>query len=162
MASNVKVNDAAWRRLKRRLDAMAKPNGPHVKVGVLASRGGQAQHDSESGMTMIELAAVHEFGSPAAGIPERSFIRRTFREKEKQVVKVTAALAKAVVDGRLSVGQALGQLGAWAAAEVKKTVTAGPHIPPPLKQATIDRKGSDRPLVDTGRLVDSVQWEVVE
>ena len=157
MARRVRLDDRALRRLQKRLEASGNA---HVKVGVLGSKGGNAPHDS-SGISLVELAAIHEFGSPAAGIPERSFIRRTFIEKRRELEEVITKLARGVVAGKLDMRRALDILGAWASAEVKKTVTAGAHIPPPLKPATIERKGSDRPLIDTGRLIGAVTWEVV-
>lgn len=151
----VKKSDlTAWKNLTAKLKAA---EGAHVKIGVLASSGKTA----DGKMSMVELAAVHEYGSPAAHIPERSFIRRTFENNRHDVERMTAKLAGQFVEGKISLARALDQLGAWGAAEVKHTIAKGPHIPPPLKQATIDRKGSDRPLVDTGRLLGSIQHEVV-
>jgi hypothetical protein len=151
-----RLDDRVFKRLRAKVEGIGDAR---VKVGVLASKGGGAVHD-DSGITMVELAAIHEFGSPAANIPERSFIRRTFAEKNTELVQLQARVARALIAEKVSVTQALNVLGAWAAGEIKKTVTAGPHIPPPLKPETVARKGSDRPLVDTGRLVDAITWEV--
>jgi hypothetical protein len=132
-----------------------------VKVGILASKGGDARTD-DGDLSMIELAAIHEFGSPAAGIPERSFIRRTFATKKDELAKLCEKLARAVITGKMPIDQALALVGAWGVAAVKKTVTEGSGVPPPLKKATIARKGSDRPLVDTGRLLGALAYEVVK
>lgn len=153
MATRTKYNDQVWRNLKKRLGR----GSPHVKVGVLAARGGAQQH--ESGISLIELAAIHEFGSPAAKIPERSFIRRTFN-KNRELKKLTVHLARRIINERLTIRRALEQLGTWGAAEVKKTIASGAPIPPPLKPGTIRQKGSSRPLVDTGRLLNSIAHEV--
>jgi len=160
MASKVKIDDQVWRNLKKRLGK----GSPHVKVGVLAASG-----NHESGVSMIELAAIHEFGSPKAGIPERSFIRRAFRDNRRELRNITAKLARRLmpkgkgtsVRGELTVAQALEVLGKWGAALVQKTITAGPPIPPPLKLETAALKESFRPLVDTGGLVGSINHEVV-
>lgn len=47
--------------------------GDEVKVGVIGSRAGVAVH--------------HEYGAPAAGIPERSFERATLNEEKNTVVE---------------------------------------------------------------------------
>jgi phage gpG-like protein len=151
----VKVDDRVWQELKSRLKALGKGR---VKVGVLASQGGNAEHSN--GLTIIELAAIHEFGSPAAHIPERSFLRRTMRERMEEIYKFQTKLAKAIINRKMGVPQALGLLGTAVASWVKFTIQGGPHIPPPLKPATIERKGSDRPLLDTGRLVGAITYEV--
>lgn len=161
MARAVTIDDRVFRKMTRRL---AEVKGRHVKVGVLASKGGGETREDD--FNMVDLAVVHEFGSPATEkrpwvIPERSFIRRTFFDRAKDDLKrKSAQLARKIVEQDMPVDAALNELGAWGAAEVKKTITTGPHIPPKLEKSTIARKGSDRPLVDTGRLVGAIQWEV--
>jgi hypothetical protein len=129
----------------------------HVKAGVLGT-GKNVRRKGE--ITNVEIALVHEYGSPKQGIPERSFIRRTWDAKRKDYVALVKQLLPAVIRGNMDAKRALGIVGAKASADIKNTVTQGPHIPPPLKEATIARKGSDRPLVDTGQLVNSVTWAV--
>ena len=150
------LDDAVWRTLRRKL---LLASDAHVRVGVLGSKGGDAAVDG--GFTVVELAAVHEFGSPANGIPERSFIRRTMADKADELGKVCARLAeKVVTDKAMTVGRALDTLGAYASAQVKKTITVG-RLLEPNAPSTIAAKGSDRPLVDTGRLVQSITWQVM-
>lgn len=144
-----------WDKLRKKLDRIKTT---HVKVGVLQSKGGG--ESTESGATLVDIATIHEFGAPVAGIPERSFIRRTFKDKKKDLAKLTARLAKLIVEDKKTVQQALEILGAWGAAEVQKTITSGAPIPPPLQPGTVLAKGSSRPLVDTGRLVQSISWDV--
>lgn len=153
MAQKPKLDDRAWKELRRKVIEMAA--GSRVKVGVLSEAGGDKEHNDD-GITLVELAAIHEYGSPAANIPERSFIRRTFSEKAEELAKMQEKLVAAIVNRKMDVRTALEALGQWGAAEVKKTIKTGPHIPPPLKKKTADRKGSDRPLVDTGLLANSV------
>ena len=148
-------NDKGWQKFKKKF---IKREDPFVKVGILASKGGNSDH---GGITMVELAAIHEFGAPSANIPERSFIRRTFSEKSKDMAKVVTGLTKKVASDSLNINQALEILGAWGAAQVKNTIT-GEHIPPPLKPETAKRKGSTRPLVADGQLLNSITWEVKE
>lgn len=155
----VKVDTKIWERVRAKL-----PDGAHVKVGVLAAAGGNAKA-GEGDITMIELAAIHEFGSPAAGIPERSFIRSTFErdDVQKNLTTMAGRLAKAVVDDRMAWDQALGMIGAWAVGQVKSTIknrlTTGPEDQA-NKPSTIARKGSTLPLVDTGRLINAITWLV--
>ena len=151
---SLKVNDKVWRKLKSRL-AMLGRKDASVKVGVLE---GSGEHDG--GFSMVELAAVHEFGSPANNIPSRSFIRATFVNNREEAARVLQRLAKGIVTNKLEVDQALGVLGLWGANAVKRYITSG-KVVPPLKPATIARKGSSKPLVDTGQLVNSITWKVV-
>lgn len=149
----------------------------HVRIGVLSSKGGDAKHESEDDegapITMVELMAIHEFGAEikmtrADGstyvikIPERAPIRRTFAQKQAELAEMCAKLAKAVVMGKLTPARALALLGQWGVAAVRATVTEGEGVPPPNAESTKKAKGSSRPLVDTGRLIQSVSYDVVE
>lgn len=166
-----------------------------VRVGVLASQGGDAKHEASPSLgkvggkrkgltgivrggralsgpvrqvdpadqlTLVQLAAIHEFGSPAAGIPERSFIRSTFGLYARDELREKMSLlCKAALSGRMDPRTAIDLLGTWAVAQVRRTITAG-KVRPPLKPATEARKGSTKPLVDTGQLVNAIAHEVVE
>lgn len=131
---------------------------PYVKVGVL---GGAKDARQGGEIGNVELAMIHEFGSPKAGIPERSFIRSTFEMGKAGYVADFRRLLVAVVEGKMTVPRALGLMGLKISSDIKKRVTSGTGIPPPNAPSTIAAKGSSRPLIDTGRLVNSVSHEVV-
>jgi phage gpG-like protein len=154
-----KSSRKVWEELLR--NAKSGLGGKRVKVGVLASHGGNDRHDDDP-ITMIELAAIHEFGAPAANIPERSFIRRTIEKNRSELVAMSAKLAQQILRGKLEPEAVLKILGEWAVAKVRAEITSGDGIPPPLKPATIARKGSSRPLVDTGRLLGAIAYEITE
>lgn len=160
---------AIWDRIKREV---GKAADAYIRVGVLASKGGSASTGGNDPITMVELAAIHEFGATihrdtdegpvTIVIPERSFIRSTFLIRRVNALRtMQTKLATAIVEKGMTVKKALGILGAWATAEVKNTITEI-DIPPPLAQSTIDAKGSTKPLVDTGRLLNAISYEIVE
>lgn len=150
-SSKVIVKDATWKRLRANLKNLDRA---HVKVGVLA---GEAVSE---GFDMVALAATQEYGSPARSIPSRPFIRSTFYGPPAWLVDVTKKVAKPVLEGRLDKARALGLLGAVAAGKIRETITTGDGVPPPNAPSTITKKGSTRPLVDTGRMLDAVTWKV--
>lgn len=161
--ASVKLDTAAWDKIKREVDAASRA---HVKVGVLLANGGQATEEG-SPISMVELAFIHEFGAPGAGIPERSFIRSTFAVHKKEELQTTVAkLAKALANGKLTSDRAMKLLGTWAAAAVKNTISAG-LVRPRLEESeagkrTIAAKGSSKTLVDTGRLINAISYEAVK
>lgn len=155
MAFSLKTTktDRVWRNLR---DRIRKLGDFHVKVGVLDS------NQPHGLISMAELAAIHEFGAPAANIPERSFIRRTFTEEEgkAELRKITFGLAQNIVNDKMSLTQALEALGVWGANAVRRRVKMG--LWPPLRPQTVKRKGSSAPLVDTGQLINSVTHKVAK
>jgi phage gpG-like protein len=126
-----------------------------VLVGVPA---GEFEESPEGAVPMAMVAAVHEFGCPEKNIPERSFLRGGIRRGAPKFQRLNAANLRAIVLGGKTVAEALGQLGAVAAGEVKREFTAGTFAP--NKPATIARKGSSRPLIDTGSLRQSITWQL--
>lgn len=161
MTVQITIDDRVLRDLEKKI---ADLTAHTVRVGVLSNKGGSSKavgRDGKATISLTELAAIHEFGSPAAGIPERSFIRSAFPANDAELERVAGVLAHNVIMGRNSVAKALGLLGIWASARVKSNVMSGAHIKPKNADATIAKKGSSRPLVDTGRLVNSVNHLVV-
>lgn len=160
MASNTKI----WDELYAKVGSLAELK---VHVGVLESDGGG---DAAEGgdMSIADLAAIHEFGAPAANIPERSFIRATFDNKRDEMDALCTKIAKAIILDRVGVEQGLGLLGVWAVAAIQKTIrdeeTVGPEDQA-LKPATIRRKqrtegGKVIALIDTSQLIQSLSWSI--
>jgi phage gpG-like protein len=151
-----------WNKLRKKIQDMGEE--AYVKVGVLTARGGNDTHP-DAGISLIELATIHEFGAPAANIPERSYLRSTVQNKQEAIVEMSNRIGKKLVmDEDFKIEDGLNALGTWAVGQVKNTIvheeTEGPE-PQELKPATIARKGSSTPLVDTGRLLNSITHEVV-
>lgn len=130
---------------------------PEIHLGILGSKGAQAVDDS--GITMAELGAIHEYGAPRAGIPERSWLRSTADEKRNEWLSLLERALRQAVRGRISVDMALQLLGQRAVADVQKKIRS--NIPPALAASTVRRKGSSVALIDTGRFVQSISYEVV-
>jgi hypothetical protein len=148
--------DAPWRKLYKRIEEM---HSVRARVGVLSSKGGEKAHGNGDA-TVVEVAAFHEFGTEH--VPERSFIRSTFYSRRAaQLKQKVAEITRAIVAGAIDVRKGVGLLGAWGAGEVKNTITQT-DIAPPLAPATVEAKGSSQPLVDTGQLLGSITWEVVD
>ncbi len=184
MGAKVHFDDRRWRSL---LEAI-KGDPARVRVGVLSGTthitGDKDTHavrkaagKAGTEISMLELAAIHEFGSPAAGIPERSFIRSTIENKRveinESIEKIVGSAMKRLLaqetlhasEVRESVKHSLGLLGTKLVAMMRATIrqrqTTGP-APQALRPATIARKGSTLPLVDTGQLINAITYEVVD
>ncbi len=155
--SDVVVKRKVWDDLIARCYGLDKA---HVKVGILASKGAADKHP-EGQLSLVQIAAIHEFGNEH--VPERAPIRTTFYVRRKQeLIDMQTKLARAIVTKGMDGIRALGMLGSWGAAAVKATITEGDGLPPPNAPSTIAAKGSSRPLVDTGLLKNSITYQVVE
>ena len=157
-------NDAPWRAM---CDRVKKMHEYRARVGVLSAKGGSARGDS--GITLVELAAIMEFGSPNAGIPERSYLRSTFYVRSAQGLQTKIAeITAAILKGKVTPEQGINLLGAWGASQVKDLIVSneadayGPYEYPPNADSTIANKGSSTPLIDTGQFLQAITWVVVK
>lgn len=148
MKSKVKIKKRP-RIALRRLEKIAKSfKGPDlVKVGL--PRGSNAYPD---GTSVIMVGAVHEFGSPVKGIPQRSFLRSTVEGERRVYKNMFKKLSVQIIKGQITKKQALGIIGLKVQTDVRQKITDIKE--PPLQY----REGN--PLVDTGHLRQSIVFEV--
>lgn len=126
-----------------------------ITVGIHEAEGQAAKEGDDGGdMQLIDVAIVHEFGSDDGRIPRRSFIRDWEDEKAEEHKGQLRQSGKAVIDGKLDAERALGRLGVLYQADIQKRIADG--IEPENAPSTIARKGSSKPLIDTGQLRSSI------
>jgi hypothetical protein len=144
--------DMGWRAaLKALAQAAGKPDA-HVVVGWPASSG---QH-RRSGMSVAQIAAVHEFGT--ARVPQRSMLAATYDQNEAKYADAARKVATGVLLGRTDLRRGLDLIGVMIKGDVQRRIAAG--VPPPLSPVTIARKGSSTPLIDTGQMRAALDHEV--
>ena len=132
---------------------IAEIMGLSVVVGVTAKSNARSDE-----LTNADLAMIHEFGSPAHNIPERSFLRKPLINNAEVVANLAKNAIGKFIAGEISLETALGYVGEEAKSISKVAVADG--ISPALKPATIKRKKSSKPLIDTGQLLNSITYEV--
>jgi phage gpG-like protein len=158
--ASVKIRDTdkGWRALKDRVLRLSRP-GAFTLVGVQGSEAA-AQHPGAP-MTVVGVATTHEFGKvihkkdgSEVVIPQRSFIRAAIDEHAGKLQSTATAVGRGVLLGKFSVHQALELLGQQATGIMKQRIADG--LTPPNRPSTIARKGSSKPLIDTGQLRASI------
>lgn len=108
-----------------------------------------------NGMSVIQIGAIHEFGTK--DIPRRSFLKDAFDAESKSINKTIKDEYKKVVDGISSEDKALGRIGLKAENISKGAFRSdGYGNWEPIKDSTKKRKGSSKPLFDTGTLRNSI------
>lgn len=132
---------------------MAELKNLGVFVGVTAKTNARGDEFSNA-----DLAAVHEFGSPAHNIPERSFLRKPLINNAAAIAYLAKNAVAKFMAGQITAETALSYVGEEAKSISKTAITEG--IAPALKPATIKRKKSSKPLIDTAQLLNSITYEV--
>ena len=159
-------------RVDEVLKALEELESMYVVVGVLSSADGQLQM----------IANVHEFGcdipvtdkmrnfffakfnvhlrkdTKVIRIPERSFIRSSFDKYESKLLEKGDLLTE-VVDGNISAREFYEFLGQTCVQIIQDFIVN--EVNSPANSAlTIENKKSSNPLVQTGRLVNSIAYEI--
>jgi hypothetical protein len=147
MKSGIVDRDIGFQDLLDVFDNMEE--GVYVEVGVPATA-----EEYDDGTNLALVASVNEFGSEDGRIPERSFLRSTMDEQREHFAKLYGRFLGRVVEGKWTPEEALEALGLEAASKVQRKIDNLKE--PPNAEATIDRKESSNPLVDTGQLKQSI------
>jgi hypothetical protein len=122
---------------------------PKLRVGFLENA------TYRDGKPVAMIAAIQDFGAPRAGIPPRPFFRNMIAAKQSEWPQAIAMLLK---QHKMDARKALDVAGAAIAGQLRQSIVDTNH--PPLSPATVRRKGFDKPLVDTGHMLNSISHEV--
>lgn len=109
------------------------------------------------GASIAQIAAYNEFGTDV--IPERSFMRSGFDENQSRIVNFANKQFGLVIDGALNLNDALGLIGQLVQGIIQVKIRQ--IRTPPNAPSTIKKKGSDKPLIDFGQMIQSVRYAIV-
>lgn len=114
--------------------------------------------------TMSEIAtnaARQEFGceNRKSPVPPRPFMGPAIDGNREQINYIIRGLLDNVISGSIQAKTALRALGEEGAGLIKKSIEE--FFSPGLSPRTVQNKGSDKPLIDRGQMVESVSFEVV-
>lgn len=129
---------------------------PEVAIGFPASLRKKSGTRYPNGVSVIDVAVWNHNGTE--NIPSRPFLTSSRRAMITATIALRRKLAQEINAGNLDIDTAVNQIGAICSSVVKKSITAWQD--PPNAQSTIERKGVNNPLVDTGLMRQSVTWEL--
>lgn len=138
--------DRGWKRIRK---VLRRIDGAKVEVGWFPD----ARHET---LNTAELASIHEYGG--GNVPARPMIRPVSDKNREAYRRVQRELHGRVVDGTLTIEGALATLGTKIEGDLKAWITDGDHVP--NAPSTIARKGSSKPLIDTGLMRSQVTHKV--
>lgn len=139
----------------------AKLEAKLKEIAAMASRAGVLRVGFLEGATypdgtsVATVAAIQEFGAPAAGIPSRPFFRNMIAEKSPEW---GASLGRVAVSTGYDMDKTLALMGEGIGSQLQRSILE--FEGEPLAPATIAAKGFDKQLIDTGHMVNSVGYQV--
>lgn len=153
MASHFKLES----KIPALLKGLDKLHGMEVDVGFFEE---DRYGPENNNLPVATVAAYNEFGTRFN--PQRPFMTDTFADRRNQLFMARGM--KAVFEGALKGNTAartrllknLGEVGAeLMRVSIQQYADMGGNSP-----ATIERKGRDTPLIDTGKMIESVKFQI--
>lgn len=122
----------------------------------------QAQNSRQGEpITNAELAYIQSKGSPVNNIPPRPFLEPSIEAHKEKIAKIQAQAFKAALEGKQAeVTITIGKVGMLGQKCAKDWFTDPANHWPANSPITIARKGSDKPLIDTGALRNAIVYVV--
>lgn len=148
--SGVEDRDLGWKEIQKEL---GKLKNMGVKAGIT-----EGTATADGGANIAEYAVYNEEGTK--NIPSRPFIRSWVDNNQPQINRMLESAFNSVASGKRTAEDALKRVGEFAASGIKKNIATGDFVPD--SAATVKRKGSSRPLIDTGTMRNAVSYEVVK
>lgn len=136
-------------KLIKKLEKIGKSN---VSSGYFPEQG----YHSEYGMSYANLMSIHETGK--FGLPVRPVKFLTAQHMDRSYPEWSIAIKK-FLQGKQDLDSSLHEIGIEATAEAKSIFGSVPPLQPNSPE-TIQIKGSNQPLVDSGELRDNWGYKV--
>lgn len=123
-----------------------------VNIGIF---GGSRNADGDS---IPVYANKNEFG---IDVPERPFMRSTFDKEQDELVSMIKRLVDAYVKGVMrSPTHLFNVVGDYLKTKIQERITKAKEWAKPNSQATVKKKGSDVPLIDTAAMRASITHKI--
>lgn len=129
------------------LERVKRLGSATIDVGIIGERAAESYEDG------ITVAMVAEWAELGLGQPMRSWLRAWADEHDAEIrARIKTEIARLARTGTQR--QALERIAAWMVGSIRQRIAAG--IDPPNAPSTIERKGSSKPLIDSGQLRSSI------
>lgn len=165
--------DLGWKKIK---EEIRKAGRMSVKIGVLSDS------ETKDGMNMAKLARIQEYGTTipvtskmrgffgAQGyhfrkdkesivIPERPFMRQTFDKKKTEIKEFIGSEYKKILEGKGQVITGLKKIGLKYKGFIQQEISSGNFEKNSALTLEL-KKPKTKPLINTGRLRGSINYEL--
>ena len=123
-----------------------------VEIGILGD-------ESSGGVSVRDYAIWNEYGT--IYIPSRPFFRKALasRKAQREINEFMQGLFGKVIQGSLTGEQMLRTVGEYCKARLVESVNSGGWQG--NKASTLKKKNQSKPLIDTGALISSFDFQIV-
>lgn len=158
MATVTVSNDG---RFAQWLSAVREIGRSEVAIGLLSAKAAASHGD---GVTNVDVGTWMEFGTLTPDgrvhVPARPFLRSTLDTRKPKILQFAATRIRRSLQGKATPATALGEIGAFVVGQVQTRIASNDPPFTALADSTTERKGSTKPLIDSGQLRSSITYEV--
>lgn len=108
-------------------------------------------------LSTIDVAIRNNFGF---GVPERNFMDAATPRIDEQFKKISNETIQDIINGKVSAKKVLSVAGQMGQSAIQTAINS--NLPPPNSPKTIEKKKSNKTLIDTGHMLQSVTYAVRE
>ena len=108
------------------------------------------------GADLVDIAIWNELGTDK--IPARPFLGQTVDQHGGEIQQISAEMVQKICKGQLDAQSAFKKIGVVTVGYVQDQITNGEFEP--NAPMTVQRKGSDHPLIDTGQLRRGISYVI--
>lgn len=112
--------------------------------------------DAGADGSVLQKAIWNEFGTKTS--PPRPFFAKAYEQNLDKLSEFAGKLADQILTSKITKEQALDKMGLWFANRVKASIRSGDFAE--NAPSTIRQKGSSKPLIDSGQMMNAVTWQV--
>jgi hypothetical protein len=136
-------------------DGYVKSGFPDLGDVGKATRKGSRHKPYEDISEVARVAVWNEFGT-TNGIPARPFFRNAIDGNREKIFDMAARFANLAMIGKSTVAEAFERLGLFMQSTIRSSIRNGSWQANSPK--TEKKKGSTKPLIDTGQMINSVTF----
>ncbi len=148
----VKIRDEITPEGRRFMEQMRQISGMETRIGFQA---GEAMHGETD---MCKIAMFNELGTES--IPSRPFLRNSVDNHMDEIEAHLKAWCEKILQGEMEAHELMSNMGMLMQGIIRKEISEGSFVP--NAPSTVSKKGSDRPLIDSGLMRDSVNYQIVK
>lgn len=152
-----KIIDTLTPEGKRFMQTLRELAELEVRVGFQRGQTGSTSDDDRPRADLVDIAMWNELGT--VNIPSRPFMRDSADKHIAAINHMLAAQKDALLEGATA-REILNTIGLFQQDLMQTEIEQGDFVA--NASATIKKKGSDKPLIDTGTMKNSVHYYIVK
>ena len=152
MGVKISVKDTVTpegKELKRKVRLLC---GTSVNVGFFGGR----HFEKKNNIDVVKVAATNQYGTDK--IPSRPFMSMSADVMQDRNADTFVKYAIEFIHNGGGVSEVFEKIGKLCSQIIREVIGNGDYVP--LSPVTIARKGSSQPLIDTGTMKRSVEYEI--